>query len=163
MALIRRAVADMDRRGIPQWDAVYPARSDLEGDILDKTLYLVLTGEALAAVFVLNEQADGEYKNGRWSDPGGRFAVLHRLCVEPSFQHCGIGRRVCRMAEETACGLGYTSLRLDAFSRNPNALQMYEALGYTRTGTAQFRKGLFYLMEKQLIPPQSSRNGANTN
>ena len=46
---------------------------------------------------------------------------------------------------------GKRAIRLDAFSKNPFALKMYIALGYTVVGEARWRKGLFYLMEKVLI------------
>lgn len=45
---------------------------------------------------------------------------------------------------------GTYSLRLDAFSENPFALKLYRSLGYRETGTAVFRKGKFYLFEKNL-------------
>ena len=45
---------------------------------------------------------------------------------------------------------GYRDIRLDAFSLNPQALRMYDRLGYAKRGEAVWRKGLFYLMEKQL-------------
>ncbi len=45
---------------------------------------------------------------------------------------------------------GIESVRLDAFSLNPYALRMYEGLGYKKVGEANWRKGLFYLFEKNL-------------
>lgn len=42
------------------------------------------------------------------------------------------------------------SIRLDAFSLNPYALKMYEALGYEKVGEINWRKGTFYLCEKKL-------------
>ncbi|MNN59613.1 hypothetical protein D3C81_1747410 [compost metagenome] len=38
----------------------------------------------------------------------------------------------------------------DAFSQNPYALRMYEKLNYHTVGEVQWRKDLFYLMEKKL-------------
>lgn len=40
--------------------------------------------------------------------------------------------------------------RLDAFTENPFALKLYDNLGYSRVGYADWRKGRFYLMEKYL-------------
>ena len=40
-ALIRDAVIEMEKRGIYQWDEIYPTRSDFENDIRDHTLYTV--------------------------------------------------------------------------------------------------------------------------
>lgn len=45
---------------------------------------------------------------------------------------------------------GIQSIRLDTFSLNPYALKMYQTLGYQKVGEVKWRKGLFYLFEKQL-------------
>lgn len=42
------------------------------------------------------------------------------------------------------------SIRLDVFTQNPFALRLYEKTGYRKTGTADWRKGKFILMEKVL-------------
>ena len=34
--------------------------------------------------------------------------------------------------------------------KNPFATKMYEKIGYEKTGSAEWRKGLFYLYEKKL-------------
>jgi ribosomal protein S18 acetylase RimI-like enzyme len=52
--------------------------------------------------------------------------------------------------EETLRARGVKAVRLDAFSLNPFALRLYERLGYEKTGEVTFRKGLFYLYEKDL-------------
>jgi ribosomal protein S18 acetylase RimI-like enzyme len=53
-------------------------------------------------------------------------------------------------AEETAVTRGYDCIRLDAFTRNPAALALYESRGYRRAGTVHFRKGAFYCYEKAM-------------
>lgn len=45
------------------------------------------------------------------------------------------------------------AIRLDVFSQNPFALKLYEKCGYAKTGTVNWRKGIFYLMEKYLFHP----------
>jgi hypothetical protein len=54
------------------------------------------------------------------------------------------------MIEELLRKEGIQSIRLDAFSLNPYALKMYGALGYQKVGETNWRKGLFYLLEKKL-------------
>lgn len=45
---------------------------------------------------------------------------------------------------------GVSSIRLDAFTQNPYALKMYQSIVYHITGEVNFRKGRFYLMEKEI-------------
>ena len=39
-------------------------------------------------------------------------------------------------------------IRLDVFSNNPLALRLYNSLGYSKVGHADWRKRKFFLMEK---------------
>ncbi|MOA35168.1 hypothetical protein D3C78_1565980 [compost metagenome] len=54
------------------------------------------------------------------------------------------------LIEDLVKQMGLETIRLDAFSQNPYALRMYEKLHYRTVGEVQWRKGLFYLMEKKL-------------
>jgi ribosomal protein S18 acetylase RimI-like enzyme len=85
-----------------------------------------------------------------WSFKEGRFAVIHRLCVHPDFQGKGLAKKTMQLAQEMLKREGYGSIRLDTFSKNPIARRLYEHLGFSYVGEVNFRKGLFYLMEKAL-------------
>ena len=52
--------------------------------------------------------------------------------------------------EKTLKAQGIEAVRLDAFTKNPYALKLYERCGYHNVGMAHWRKGDFYLMEKYL-------------
>jgi ribosomal protein S18 acetylase RimI-like enzyme len=54
-------------------------------------------------------------------------------------------------SEELIQSKGYASIRLDTFSNNHYARYLYESLGYAYVGEVTFRKGLFFLMEKNLV------------
>lgn len=152
-ALVQSAIAVMDRQGIPQWDEVYPAREDLLRDIQCSSLFVgerdCGSGKRIAVIYVLNTECYEGYETAAWQRDDG-YRVLHRLCVHPDFQNQGIARQTLAHIEQEAARLGAGSLRLDVFSRNPYSLRLYEHTGYRKTGEAQWRKGLFYLMEKVL-------------
>ena len=150
MALFRAATEAMDAQGIPQWDEIYPNREVLGEDIAREELYLCRIEDKIACVFVLSEHCDEEYAAGTWRSPESRFCVLHRLCVHPDFQHRKVAARAMDYIEESLRQAGVESVRLDALSLNPYALRLYESRGYERAGQVRFRKGLFYLYEKQL-------------
>ncbi len=150
IGIFAEAIDDMCRRGIFQWDEIYPSKETLQSDIKQNDLYVVCDDERIVGAVVLNDCQDEEYAKANWiySEPAG---VVHRLCIDPVCQHKGYGRQVMVLAHAMLMEKGYKSVRLDAFSQNPHALRLYESLGYRRAGEMNIRKGLFYLFEKRLL------------
>lgn len=148
--LTASAVSQMERFGIMQWDELYPAAEDFTADIAAGQLYTGLIRSRIAVIYVLNQQYDEDYKQGTWKSPEEPFMILHRLCVHPKFQNTGIAGKTMAHIESQVKRLGINAIRLDVFSQNPFALKLYKKCGYTQTGTANWRKSVFYLMEKYL-------------
>ncbi|MDE7435894.1 MAG: GNAT family N-acetyltransferase, partial [Lachnospiraceae bacterium] len=88
--------------------------------------------------------------SGQWREPDKPFCILHRLCVDPQYQNQGVAGRTMAHIERMAFRQGERAIRLDAFSENLYSLKLYRRCGYTKVGTAEWRKGTFYLMEKYL-------------
>lgn len=107
-------------------------------------------GGTIAAVYVVNCECDEQYRNADWKGSEDSFRVIHRLCVHPMYQHRGLGKEILDHIEADLRRQGVQAIRLNAFSRNPYALALYRDQGYTMTGTADWRKGRFYLMEMLL-------------
>jgi ribosomal protein S18 acetylase RimI-like enzyme len=148
--IFRTAINAMNYNNINQWDEIYPTNTNLEQDILNKQMYVGIKDKEIVSAVVINNEFDEEYKNGNWKYKNERFAVVHRLCVNPIYQNKKIGKDTMIKIEEILRSEGIQSIRLDAFSLNPYALKMYETLGYHKVGEANWRKGLFYLLEKKL-------------
>ena len=148
--LIRQAIKEMESHGIYQWDDIYPAREDFEEDIEKHTLYLACLNEDLVAIYVISDECDEQYKNGQWKYDEKTAYILHRFCVSPLFQNQGIGKTVLLHVEEQIKEMGYQSVRLDTFTENPFAQRLYRHNGYEPRGHANWRKGMFDLMEKKL-------------
>ena len=148
-AVYRDAIDDMNARGIPQWDELYPTPAILDDDLAQGQLFVGETDNGVVAAVVLNEVCDPQYRNGQWQG-NGPYVIVHRLCVSPAAQGGGVGRGLMTAVEAWAKENGYREIRLDAFSINPQALRMYDRLGYAKRGEANWRKGLFYLMEKDI-------------
>lgn len=149
-ALVHRAVVRMREIGIRQWDEIYPSREDLSGDIARGEMRVGRTNGRIAVLYVLNREADEEYETAAWAQPDLDWRVLHRLCVHPDYQNKGLARLTLAHIERELAGLGVPALRLDVFSQNPYAQRLYERAGFTRTGTADWRMGRFYIMEKYI-------------
>ena len=148
-AIYREAIDTMNANGIPQWDELYPTPAILDADLARGELYVAQTDAGVAAAVVLNTQCDPAYDTVAW-EGGEPFSSVPRLCVSPGAQGAGVGRGLMAAVEAWAKQRGYADIRLDAFSQNPHALRMYAGLGYVKRGEALWRKGLFYLLEKQL-------------
>ena len=147
-ALFEAAKVSMQSRGIDQWDEEYPTREDLAHDIETGTLFIVSDNGETAAVYVVSEEAEDEYRECRWENRNP--CMLHRFCVSPDRQDRGLGTQILDRIEQQLADRGYDSIRLDVFSQNPGALHLYEKRCYVRRCQADWRKGRFYLMEKKL-------------
>ena len=148
--IFKSAINAMNGNNILQWDEIYPDNTILEQDILKKQMYVGIKEDIIVSVVVVNNEFDEQYKNGNWKYDNERFAVIHRLCVNLIYQNQKTGKNTIIMIEDLLQKEGIQSIRLDAFSLNPYALKMYETLGYQKVGETNWRKGLFYLLEKKL-------------
>lgn len=148
--LFENAIDSMNKQGFFQWDEVYPNREVILADIESRTMYVGRCGEKISSVFVINKFYDDEYNNGKWQYKDLPYLIVHRLCVSPDFQNCGIGTYTMNYIEKLVKQMGVQAIRLDCFTQNPYAINMYKKLGYNIVGYADWRKGRFYLMEKKL-------------
>lgn len=149
-SLFQNAIITMDKANIPQWDEVYPAKEHIMQDIQNNQMYIGKIGQKITVCFVLSEECDEEYKNGKWQYPDTRFTVIHRLCVNPEFQNQGIAAKTLEYIENLCKTQEYESIRLDCFTKNPYSQKLYNKAGYSVVGYADWRKGRFELREKKL-------------
>lgn len=148
--IFKAAIDNMCSQGIFQWDELYPDETLLRDDISSGQMYVLTEDKKIVSAVVINDEQLEEYKSVQWKYEYEKIAVLHRLCVDPGSQNKGYGRKTVLFADEEIKNMGYTAVRLDAFSENPFALKLYEGLGYERVGEVSFRKGRFFLYEKKL-------------
>jgi len=144
------AIDEMNKNGIFQWDSVYPNKKLIETDIKKGQMYVGRSGNELVSAYVINVDCDVEYKNGNWKYPDAPYKIVHRLCVNPVFQNKGIAGQTMLHIQDTLKQQGIGVIRLDAFTKNPYALRLYEKLGYEKVGFAEWRMGKFYLLEKKI-------------
>lgn len=150
-SIFKKAINNMALHFIDQWDEFYPTKEILQSDISSRQMHVMTLNNRIVSVVVVNEEQSPEYESGDWKDKKGKIAVIHRLCVDPDFQHSGIGKDTVLLAEKMLAKKGYTSIRLDVFTQNFSALKLYRRLKYTQVGEVTFRKGLFYLFEKRIV------------
>jgi ribosomal protein S18 acetylase RimI-like enzyme len=151
MSLIHAAVKKMMAGGLYQWNEHYPNIDIITEDIDAGTLFKISQKGRIAAVVVLNKQYSTQYKDLDWRDEGGKFLIVHRLCVHPDYQSKGYSKKLMFFAEDYAKKNRYSSIRLDTYTSNHIALALYESLNYRRAGTVTFESGLFQVFEKVLV------------
>ena len=140
----------MEKQNIHQWDEIYPDKLIISEDITKNNMYTGMIDGKIAVCFVLSEEYDEEYKNGKWQWPESKFCIIHRLCVSPDFQNRGIAKETLKYIEELCKSQGYDSIRLDCFTENPYSRRLYDKAGYSVVGYSNWRKGRFELREKKL-------------
>ncbi len=133
-----------------QWDDKYPSTPEIKADIENSELYVGEISSKIAVVFTLNQRFDEQYLNGYWQYIGKNYYVVHRLCVSPESQNQGIGTKTMSFIEDLLKKNECKAIKLDVFSENPSALHFYDKLGYKTVGVAYWRKGKYYLFEKDL-------------
>ncbi|OPA75381.1 hypothetical protein BVG16_21700 [Paenibacillus selenitireducens] len=156
--LLQQCTHHMIEQGIYQWDDVYPAIDDVTMDIESCTLFCCRDLEYnIAGVITLNDMQPDEYANLHWNDPlKTKVLTIHRLAVHPLHQGRGIAQQLMAFTEAYAREQGYTSIRLDCFSQNPRAYNLYHQLGYDLRGEVIFPHSTipFYCFEKVIIPEE---------
>lgn len=146
--IYKNAIDLLNEKNIHQWDEAYPTKNVIEQDILKGQMYIGIENGKIVSVAVINNDFDEQYINGNWLYDN--FVVIHRVCVNPIYQNQKIGQRTMSLIEDLLKNKGIESIRLDAYSKNPHSLHMYEKIGYKKTGETNWRKGLFYLYEKKI-------------
>lgn len=137
-ALVERAVADMNRRGNPQWRPGYPARSHYAGALAEGGLYAAEdeSGHILGCA-VFNTQEEPAYAAIPWSVPGPAM-VIHKLAVDPAVQRRGVASALFACCEDLARQQGIASLRIDTYSLNDRMQALIRRQGFTPTGAVHF-------------------------
>lgn len=142
--------SDLRKKGIDQWDRFYPNRFVMKNDLKNGTLFGIKEENHLIGAIVLDTNESKQYLKLQWEDQSGGPLIIHRLAVHPFHQGKGIGKKLLNFAEEYALKKGHTSIRMDVYSQNPEAVRMYERAGYQIRGSVRFplRKVPYLCFEK---------------
>lgn len=109
--------------------------------------------EADEAVTVLAEADGGVLAGFAIAEVAEGAAYVVTVDVASAWRRRGLGRRLMEALEERATVAGVETMSLHVFAGNAGAVELYERLGYERTGVAQgfYGRGLDGLMfEKRL-------------
>jgi len=139
--------------GIDQWNYDYPDVVTLTKDVEQGWNFVIRNDGKIAASMAINDIQDDQYQYIHWKHRNKDVLVIHRLGVHPEFQGQGLGKKMCRFAEDFARQNGFGQIRLDAYAGNKISNKMYQGLGYQKAnGYCYFRQKAipFYCYEKQI-------------
>ena len=137
MELLAQCIGDMQSKDIDQWGHFYPTEQVIREDIQKQKLYIYQQKFQVIGIVVLDCEQDELYDNLQWHGDDN-FLVVHRLAITPAFQKQGYATKIMDWIEAFASTNSYTSIRLDAYTGNPAAMNLYETRGYIKTGQVSY-------------------------
>ncbi|MFK8038348.1 MAG: GNAT family N-acetyltransferase [Crocinitomicaceae bacterium] len=144
---------ELEKKGIYQWTDQYPTKSIIESDLQKGVLYMLKYGNKIIGAINLSEEQEKEYQTVKWRFNHSKALVIHRLVINPKHQGLGYAQKSMAFAENFARKMGYSSIRLDAYSYNKRVIDFYQKRNYVIRGDVNFpgRKYVFHCMEKEIV------------
>lgn len=137
-AMVRRAVADMNRRGNPQWGPDYPAWTHYAEAQERGELYMAVEGTGrTVGCAVFNTEEEPAYAAVPWTIPGPAM-VIHKLAVEPEAQRQGVASALVARCNQLALAAGLPALRGDTYTENRRMQVFFFRQGFRRAGEVHF-------------------------
>ncbi len=176
LTIIRQAQAQMRALGSAQWQDGYPARPDIEADIIHergivaqiKAAFQPNTPEGqpsewltvgYAAVVFDGEPAYTALEGGCWQTPEP-YVVVHRLAVADEAKRRGIATALMLHAAKLAARRGIRSFRIDTAHENHYMQALLARLGFSSCGTVRYRSGERIAYER-LLPLAAGESGCH--
>jgi ribosomal protein S18 acetylase RimI-like enzyme len=130
LELYRLAITFHKRLGIIQWDDDYPSTETLKENLELGATWVIKLNDKIIATVTLDENQDPQYENIQWVYPSSNVLVVHRVCINPSFQGQGLAKSLMFFSENYARENKYEVIRFDAFLGNDASQRLYRNLGY---------------------------------
>jgi GNAT superfamily N-acetyltransferase len=141
----------MREEGSDQWDDTYPLRKDFERDLQNGSLFVFEHNQEVIGSIAVDQIQPKEYKTITWSRNEPAY-VFHRLAVKPGARKLGVASQLIDFAEKYALLNGVKYMRIDTYSVNQKAQQLFLKKGYKKIGVMEFygKAFPFYCFDKEL-------------
>lgn len=127
--------------GIDQWqNGTGPGAQAVANDLMQGWGRVFCVRNQVVATAALIPGPDPNYdviENGRWDrtgNPGGVYATIHRVAVDPAFRGNHIGRRFYQRLIEEARARGFAEIRVDTHEQNLRMRHVIEGCGFAYAG-----------------------------
>ncbi|MBM0066587.1 GNAT family N-acetyltransferase [Bacillus gibsonii] len=144
----------MKEEGNDQWNDQYPLAEDFQRDVQNESIFVYILDGEVAGSITIDQQFSNAYSKFDWHQPVEQAMIFHRLVVNPTIRKKGIASKLITFAESYAIENGMTSMKVDTYSLNRKAQELFTKHHYTFVGERTFpeRKNPFYFYEKPLNP-----------
>jgi len=133
--LLKVCIHEINSKGLRQRDMQFRLANI---DLNKGNIYLYKKNSVTLGMITLEVDANAEYKSISWNEESSKPLIAHRLAVHPNWKNQGIENEILQFIEQFAHLKGYTSIRIDAFAENIEAIAVYNKLHYQETGQIQF-------------------------
>lgn len=127
----------------PQWIyQVYPSEESVKQQTKIGTQYIYTVDEDTRGAFVLNNNPQGAYSNGQWSQDlkDGSYMVIHALAIDTKARRQGIGSEIVRFCIARAKSLGFKAIRVDVVPTNTPVRNLFEKNGFRYVGDTDLER-----------------------
>ena len=130
----------MNANGLYNWTRAYPTAREAAVDQEKGTIYGIYEEDLLIGVITLDQTPAAEYAAVEWQYPLEDSLCVHRVAIDPPYHSAGAASRLLQYAEELARAQGLKAMRIDSFSKNQRAVQLYRRLGFELRGDIFYNK-----------------------
>lgn len=153
-AVLSRAKRAMREAGRNQWQGEYPSQTDVLADIAAGVARVLVCGGRVVGYCALVTTGDKNYDRitgGQWLTPQGtRYAVIHRLAIDPQVAGRGLAHRWLAMLNDEARRLQCRSMRIDTNHDNAQMLSLLPHSGFSYCGMVRQSGGERMAFERVL-------------
>lgn len=151
MRIVKDTVCIMKEEGNDQWTEEYPTTAIFEKDVEAGSLFVLEEEGDVVGSVTVDQNEPVEYGPIPWSQTGPCY-TFHRLVVDPFKRGKGGAQKLIEFAEGHAVEKNVPYMRIDTYSLNKKAQNLFVKMGYEKKGEMYFQgKNLpFYCYEKIL-------------
>ncbi|WP_026671963.1 GNAT family N-acetyltransferase [Alkalihalobacterium bogoriense] len=152
LQIVNDTIIVMKEEGNDQWNEQYPTSQIFQQDLEQGSLYVKEEERQIVGSITIDQNEAEEYNAISWTYPNRKAVVFHRLCVNPSSRKGGLATLLIQFAENYAKSIGVQYMKIDTYSLNKKAQQLFLKNGYTNVGEMHYqgKENGFYCYEKSL-------------
>lgn len=136
MNVVHDAQENLNAAGIDQWKNGYPDKFNILSDIDQNSLYEIMFEKQIAGIITIQDIPEPNYKTlsgGKWLG-SDNYATIHRLAIDSSFSHQGLGKMALISALSLIREQQITSVRVDTHRKNQRVQHLVTQLGFKYRG-----------------------------
>ena len=137
MPIIVQAREFLGKSGSDQWQAEYPAQSDIENFIHKDVGYVLIVGEEVAGFCAVITGEDTQYTKiykGKWLNDNLDYVTVHCLALSDQYRGLGLTKYLFSNIFTLMQARGYKDFRVDTHPDNAVMQAVFEREGFEKRG-----------------------------